>query len=99
MFCSKNSRIQILLFYCRVIRKKKKELGKKNQSFFIERLVCSFCQLSYIILFYHTNFYSTFPELILQCTPLKWKTFLWSPSNLLILESHWKSYKDNFYLI
>jgi len=95
MFCSKNpiKNKNLIVTSVSIIKKKKKRIVEKHNSFF-RNYILSFCFDDF---FFNTNFYSTFPELILLRT--LFQIFLWISSNPLIFLCHSKLYKDNCYLI
>ncbi len=64
-----------------VVSFEKKKLGK-NKKYFLLNVFLHF-HFDDVFIFYHTNFYSTFPEFILQGTPFK--TFQQIPFTLFIL--------------
>lgn len=95
MFCSKNpiKNKNLIVTSVSIIKKKRKESSKSITRFF-RNYILSFCFDDF---FFNTNFYSTFPELILLRT--LFQIFSWISSNPLIFLCHSKLYKDNSYLI
>lgn len=97
MFCSKNpiKNQNLIVTSVSIIKKKRKESSKRKKiTRFLATIYSRFVLTTF---FYNTNFYSTFPELILLRT--LFQIFSWISSNPLIFLCHSKLYKDNSYLI
>lgn len=96
MFCSKNpiKNKNLIVTSVSIIKKKKRKESSKSITRFFATIYSRFVLTTF---FYNTNFYSTFPELILLRT--LFQIFSWISSNPLIFLCHSKLYKDNSYLI